>query len=509
MSTPEQEKVLLLDRDLEKKLSRLGDGAPAESWVKAAGALSYRSLAYRALEVSGKGLELFPQDTRLWIINIQASAISPTALKSCLKRLRDCTGSVPEKQALIALVEYYLEDDAEGMARLESIPEKERGHAFFEVYAYYAVANREYDKAVEAFRKAKKLSGNELRLLYHLGKCFYSLGNTKEALDWLFGVVSKERHHVQAWNALCRIYLREGNRVLARQCLGMALSVNPRDWGIYFTYADHYLAVGRYVMARSLMQEVLDLNPREVIAAEAHNYMGYTYYTEGRYDEALAAFNKALALNPSLAVAWLNIGNIHFHRKDMSKARSCYRKASKIDLNLGAAHTRTGLSYLEEGKLAKAAAYLERGLAVDPSDYWAHLGLSEYYRRSRNPAVALDEARSAMRIAPDSPSVHNYLGIALETNRRYVKASEAYRKALELDPDYRWAANNLGYVYEKMMRIDPSYRKAAIEAWKTRLRICRKTGSSIRGAINHLKKLGVSSKTIRELTGNSSTAKRN
>lgn len=509
MSTLEQERALLLDRDLEKKLSRLYHNAPVENWVEAANALSYRSLAYRALEVSGKGLELYPTDTRLWIINIQASAISPTALKSCLKRLRDCTESVPEKQALIALVEYYLEDDAGGMARLDSVPEKERGHAFFEVYAYYAVANREYEKAVEALKRAKRLSGNEFRILYHLGNSFYSLGNTGEALRWLYRVVARERNYVQAWNVLCRIYLREGDPILARQCFGMAMSVNPRDWGIYFTYADHYLVEGRFAMARSLMQEVLDLNPREVIGAEVHNYLGYIFFVEGRYDEALPAFNEALSLNPSLAVAWLNIGNIHFHRKEMSKARSCYSNALKIDPNLGVAHTRTGLSYLEEGEVSKAAPHLERGLAADPSDYWAHLGLSEYYRRSRNPAAALDEARAAMRIAPDSASVYNYLGIALETNRRYVKASKAYRKALELDPGYRWAANNLGYLYEKMIKIDPSYREAAIEAWKTRLRICKETGSSVRGAINHLKKLGVPLKTILRLTGDSPAGKRN
>ena len=51
------------------------------------------------------------------------------------------------------------------------------------------------------------------------------------------------------------------------------------------------------------------------------------------------------------------------------------------------------------------------------------------------------------------------------------------------------------------MRVDPGYKPSAIDAWRIRLRICNETGASVRGAINHLRKLGVPAATIRKWLG--------
>jgi hypothetical protein len=51
------------------------------------------------------------------------------------------------------------------------------------------------------------------------------------------------------------------------------------------------------------------------------------------------------------------------------------------------------------------------------------------------------------------------------------------------------------------MKVDSGYKPSAIEAWKKRLLICRDTGASVRGAINHLEKLGVPTATIKKWLG--------
>jgi tetratricopeptide (TPR) repeat protein len=501
MSTLQHEQALLFDRDLQRRLSALSPQAEEGAWLNAANALSLRSLPYLAADVTERGLALHPESYDLWMIHIQAVAISPVKLASAGKRLAAEKKHPAVRGVLMALVEYYLEKDRDGLARLERVPEEHRNALYYEVCGLYDMARQEYEQAVKSFRKAHRQAPKDLRLMYHLAKAQYASGDVPKAVRWLYRAVSRERHFVQAWNTLCRIHLEEGDLSRARQALGMALSVNPRDWGLYFTYADYYLGDGRYAMARAELQAVLDLHPQEVIAAEVYNYLGYTHYLEGRYDDALPSFQKALELNPSLSVAWFNMGNLHFHRKDMEQAKTCYKEALRADPHMAQANCQLGLTYLEQGILEKARAPLEKAMTLDPGDFWAHLGLSEYYRRTRDAAAALEEARQAMRIAPDDANVHNYLGIALETNRRYFDAEKAYRRSLELDPRQRWAANNLGYLYEKIMKVDSGYKPSAIEAWKKRLLICRDTGASVRGAINHLEKLGVPTATIKKWLG--------
>jgi len=496
MSTLEQERSLLYDSDLHRKLSAVDRKAEGDVWATAAAAFNLRSMWHLAAELTERALKLHPRNDRIWWEYIHAVTLYTDKLQAAAERLEGMRKPPSERPVLLSLIDYYLERDAEGKSRLEDIPEEDYSARCHEVQGHYDMARGDYEAALRDYQKAKKLSPKDPRILYHIGRTYRTMGWLAHAEKWLYRSIRKERHCVQAWNSLCRIHLERQRNDLARQAMGNALAINPRDWGIYFTLADHHLNLGQVDRARAVLMDVLDLEPRRVIAAEIHNYLGYLLFHEDRYEEAVPRFKRALELNPQLSVALFNLGNIHYRRKDMDQAVKCYRKALKTDPRQSGAATQLGLAYLEQGKVDPARRPLERALKVDPGDYWAHLGLSEYHRRKRRPEKAVEHAEAALAIEPKNASVHNYLGIALEVSRRYYQAEAAYKKALRIDPTHRWAANNLGYLYEKLMRLDSSYHQAAINAWKTRLLICRDTGASTRGAENHLKKLGVAKSTV-------------
>ncbi len=498
MSTLAQEKGLLMDRELTRKLEASVKGAPASAWLDAAVSLNRRSLPHLAAEVTAEGLQSYPRESGLWMEHIKAVALSTEKLQTAWGTLNSTKRAPSEREVLLALVEYYQERDSEGMTRLSKVPVAKRGAAYCEVAGHYAMARHEYREALSWYRRAQRLAPRDLHLLLHQGEGLHALGEIEKAMRTLLRVVSRERHFVQAWNALCGIHLELGQQDRARQALGMALAVNPRDWGVYFTFADHHLEEGNYERALALLEDILDLQPRPVISAEVYNYIGYVHYLQGKYGEALPNFRQALALNPALAVAHVNLGNLYFHLKKFDEATACYKEALKVDPHQASAACQLGLVELQQGNLEAARDPLEAALALDPLEYWAHLGLSEYHRRTRNAVDALKEAQRALAVAPKDADVFNYLGIALECNRRYYDAEKTYRRALELDPRHRWAANNLGYLYEKMMRVDPSLKDAAVEAWKKRLLICRDTQVSMRGALSHLEKLGVRRSTLRK-----------
>ncbi|MEJ2421145.1 MAG: tetratricopeptide repeat protein [Acidobacteriota bacterium] len=458
MSTLEQEESLLFDLDLARKYSAARDGAPAHAWETAATALNVRSMTHLAADLASRGLKAHPNSDILLHEYILAVALYPEKLEQCFKDIQKQGNGLPNRETLLALVDYYLERDRDGMRRLESVDDPSQKAFYHELWGHYNLAGHRYKDAVASYRRARQFASKDPRLMYHLGESYRALGKREQALRWLFKAVRRERHYVQAWNALCGLYLEAGERDLAQQSLGMALSVNPRDWAVYFTLADFHLAKGEYRRAKSVLEGVLELKPRPVMSAEVCNYLGYIHFIEGEHAEAGRYFNKALELNPFLAVAWLNLGNLYFHLKRHEEAIRCYEEALKADSQIGAAATQIGLSYLSMGRVGDARAPLEKALDLDPSEYFAHLGLSEFYRRTRNPIASLEQARQALLIEPEDANVHNYLGIALETNRKYFEAEKAYKKALELDPDHRWAANNLGYLYEKLMRLDRPHR---------------------------------------------------
>ncbi len=496
MSTLEHERMLIFDRDLHRKLSAVDKKADEKAWAAATTAFNLRSMYNLAAEMAERGLKLHPHCEILWYEYIHAVTLDVGKLTDTYEKLESSKKPPPGREVLLALIDYYLERDDAGLHRLNQVPEEERGARYFEVMGHYRKAQTFFEDALELYRQAQKLSPREARLLYYIGEVYRGLGWFSHAEKWLNKAVQKEHYCVQAWNSLCRVFMEKGQMDLARQAMGHALGINPRDWGIYFSLADAFLRRGEFDRARAALHDILDMDPRVLIAAEVHNYFGYLRYLEGQFQDAIASFKKALALNPHLAVSWLNLGNLHFHLKNLMEADRCYNECLKIDPKQSSAATQLGLTHLEAGNIDKAKRPLEKALKLDSTEHWAHLGLSEYYRRKRQPTKALEHATEALTIEPDDPSVHNYLGIALEVSRKYFEAEKSYRHALQLDPTHRWAANNLGYLCEKLMRLDSSYEESAIGAWKRRLLICRDSGVSTRGAVNHLKKLGVSEKTI-------------
>jgi tetratricopeptide (TPR) repeat protein len=99
------------------------------------------------------------------------------------------------------------------------------------------------------------------------------------------------------------------------------------------------------------------------------------------YDQAEALYQRALRLDPSLAIAYTNLGNIRFRRGDESSAESLYRRAIEVDPHQPEAHYNLGYVMLERGEARDAASYFERALEGDPRFADAHFNLAMAWER--------------------------------------------------------------------------------------------------------------------------------
>lgn len=85
---------------------------------------------------------------------------------------------------------------------------------------------------------------------------------------------------------------------------------------------------GRYEEAIQAYDKVLEINPRD---EEAWNNRGSNLGGLGRYDEALEAFQRAAAINASYAEPWYNIGVILDIKGDFENAVEAYNRATQIN----------------------------------------------------------------------------------------------------------------------------------------------------------------------------------
>lgn len=97
---------------------------------------------------------------------------------------------------------------------------------------------------------------------------------------------------------------------------------------------------------------------------------------EGREEDALAAYERALALDPSLAAAHTNLGNLHHARGDRAAARRHYASACELDPDQPEARYNLANLLEEQGEVEMAIAEHRRALAANPDFADAHYNLA-------------------------------------------------------------------------------------------------------------------------------------
>lgn len=118
------------------------------------------------------------------------------------------------------------------------------------------------------------------------------------------------------------------------------------------------------------------------------------------FDEAEKLYQKATELDPQLAIAYTNLGNIRFRRGDEAGAEVLYRKALEIDERQPEAHYNLGYVMLERGYASRAVTYFEAAIKADPRFADAHFNLAMAYEALTDKARARNHWKKYLELEP-------------------------------------------------------------------------------------------------------------
>jgi tetratricopeptide (TPR) repeat protein len=118
------------------------------------------------------------------------------------------------------------------------------------------------------------------------------------------------------------------------------------------------------------------------------------------FDEAEKLYERAIELDPSLGIAYTNLGNIRFRRGDEAGAEKLYLRAIEIDGEQPEAHYNLGYVLLERGDPRGAISHFERALASDPRFADAHFNLAMAYEQAGERAKARPHWKRYLELEP-------------------------------------------------------------------------------------------------------------
>jgi Flp pilus assembly protein TadD, contains TPR repeats len=188
---------------------------------------------------------------------------------------------------------------------------------------------------------------------------------------------------------------------------------------------------------------------RHAIAAVPDNYLGYdnlgkALQDQGRKDDAVSCWKKAVEIAPQYAQAQYNLGTVLLEQGKDEEAILHLKaavKAAPADAN---AHQNLGNAYLKLGKLADATVQYAESAALMPNvPIFRRVLGSVLLRQSRWSEAALVLA-DAVRLEPTSAEANRNLGFALIRQGRGDEALTYFSEAVRLQPDFEMRFN-LGF----------------------------------------------------------------
>ena len=218
------------------------------------------------------------------------------------------------------------------------------------------------------------------------------------------------------------------------------------------------------LLAYSVVFNVLASVEASVVTRAGVNYFnGNSLFHQGRVDEAIIQYQKALALWPESADAHAGLGSIFYQKRRWDEAIIQYQKALEIKPDFAKAHNNLGYCFLQIGRVNEAITEFKKALEIKPDFAEAHNTLGDCLLQIGRLNEAIIQYQKASEIKPDFVEAHNNFGYVLFQKGRVNEAIAHFQRALEINPDFAEAHYNLGNCLFLIGRVDEAivhYRKA-------------------------------------------------
>lgn len=174
-----------------------------------------------------------------------------------------------------------------------------------------------------------------------------------------------------------------------------------------------------------------ETDPAPALALESLE-RGQALAAQGLDRLALAEFERAIAINPELTVAYMGAADIYRRQGDYEAAERHYGSAARLEPRNFDAQYFHALTLQLLDRIAEAIRAYLRALSIRPNDFDANLNLATAYLQAGEPAQALPYAERARSLQPGSGPARVNLGAIYAALDRHEEAVIEFQQAAEL-----------------------------------------------------------------------------
>lgn len=331
----------------------------------------------------------------------------------------------------------------------EAISEHQQGH---------------WEKAEKLYQALLAENTNNADILHLMGILYGQSGQFATAKSYLERALAMAPNSATFHNSMANINKRLDDIDGAITHYKTAIQLDPTSTTAYNNLAILMTLQGNLEHAAQDAEKALELNPND---PEAHYTLAVIALKKNDPSLALQALRKTLVNNPHHVQARYTLAQqLHYtDENDIAEALLHYQAVLKAQPQFTDALVNYGAALLSQHQTEEALKNFYLALDIDPDHYEANYNLGCALLEKQALKPALEHFIKAIVKKP-TPEAYYNIGVIYSYQDRHGDALSYLKTAIEFDPAYFAAYNNLGTVYLKIEDLPK-----AIESFEAALKI--------------------------------------
>ncbi|RZL32154.1 MAG: tetratricopeptide repeat protein [Pedobacter sp.] len=229
------------------------------------------------------------------------------------------------------------------------------------------------------------------------------------------------------------------------------LKKQPKNENLLRLMGFHYLQVNNTTVSEKYYREALAVNPS---CARCYLNIGRIYATKNDFKQAVTYLDKALIIAPKDDLILSNRAQFKERIGDNFGALADHDKAIAIAPQNAYNYTERGVYNLRQNYAALALADLNKAISIDPNNHQAYFYRARLNLEKADFEAALKDVDKAILLDGKQPMFYNFKGSIYSRLKQFSNALEAHNIAIKLNPTDFYAYLNRADVYYQLENMD-------------------------------------------------------
>ncbi len=375
---------------------------------------------------------------------------------------KDAVKIQPDSEEAVSTLAYLYNEEGDSSRALQvlsAIPPASRTAKLYSALGYTYEQQKDYKKAIDAYRHAIDLDHDNLDSVRGLAQNLMNDGQTDAALDQYKIIADADPSDAQTYMRIAEIDRKNGRFDQALEALKKANGIVPDSLELQYNIAIVYEAQGKYDDSIALLEQLLtktdhadgsysvpEKNNRSVFLER----LGTVYREDNKNQAAVDTFRKMLPLGDDNAIrGYQQIIETYRDNKQWQLATDTAEEAAKKFPSDRSLQMVAASQQADMGQPDAAIAQVKSMLKGTGEDRDVYIALAQMYSRLKRWDDAEASINKAIELSPrqeDKDYAIFVAGSIYERQKKYDLAEEAFRKVLANDPKNAMALNYLGYM---------------------------------------------------------------